>query len=195
MKSIVLASASPRRKELLKDFFKLKIQPADIDESRRGSESPRVYVKRMAKEKWQKAAKSQKTRAIVVAADTSVIQGRTIFGKASNAREAVQILKKLSGKAHYVLSSVAVGWSDREHPQYLVVVSTRVDFRKLTFFELQSYIRGDEWNGKAGAYGIQGSASKFVSKIRGSITNVVGLPLEATIPLIVQTFSHPLPRK
>lgn len=193
MKSIVLASSSPRRRELLKPFFNLTIRPAEIDESIRRGEYPRSYVKRMAIEKFEAVALNLNRPSIVVAADTIVVLEKTVFGKPKNQKDAERILKKLSGRTHQVITAVTVGWGHDPRSRRTRLVSTSVRFRKISKAELSNYLRSKEFAGKAGAYGIQGAASKFVAEIRGSLTNVVGLPLEESMSLIAHMFSHPIP--
>jgi septum formation protein len=197
---IILGSASPRRRELLKDFYRLRIIPANCDERLKKYESPRTYVKRIAREKWKAVAKQiqnqkatrQKFPIIIVTADTTVALGSEILGKAASRAQAKKIIQKLSGKTHHVFTSVCVGWSQKKSPRYKILVDSRVIFRKLEANEIESYLRSNEWKDKAGAYAIQGNASKFVDKISGSLTNIVGLPLQETKSLIAQCFSHPL---
>ncbi len=182
--TLLLASASPRRHELLRSFYKFRIAPADIDECVRKGEGPRAYVLRMAREKWMKSAGAQRRSELVVAADTSVILGREILGKAANAAEAKRMLAKLSGKEHIVLTAIAVGWSSKRSPGILKTVRTRVKFRKLSGKEISLYLRMGDWKGKAGAYAIQGRASTLVDEVRGSLSNVIGLPLVETLEAI-----------
>lgn len=186
-KKIVLASSSPRRSELLSPFFKLEIIAPEISESRRSAESPLKYVERIAKEKChevQKRVFAHGQIKIIVACDTTVALGDKIFGKAASQDHAKKILKALSGRCHKVLSSVCVGYSIPQNPSYLVTTTTKVWFRKLSDDEIQKYLRSNEWRGKAGAYAVQGGALSFIEKIEGSLTSVVGLPLEETLELI-----------
>ncbi|MBN8555135.1 MAG: septum formation protein Maf [Deltaproteobacteria bacterium] len=196
---IILGSASPRRKKLLKDFYQLKVFPAHCDERRKKDESPRAYVRRIAREKWKSvAAKMRDIRAqnsqsqIIVTADTTVSLKREILGKAKNAKHAKRILKKLSAKIHNVMTSVCVGWSAKSRPQFQILVTSKVKFKKLSEKDLKNYLHSGEWKDKAGAYAIQGRASKFAEKIQGSMTNIVGLPVAETKSLIAHCFSHPL---
>lgn len=178
---IVLASGSPRRRDLLESFFDLKIIVPKTSESRLAKETPRHYVQRVALKKWKKCA-SQIDRSKVVAADTTVFLGQRIFGKARSANEARGFLTSLSGKKHFVATAVVVGWSDQKPKMSLVITS--VTFRKLSSSEIDLYISSQEWKGKAGAYAIQGLASSFVQSLSGSLTNVIGLPLSETLSLI-----------
>lgn len=175
---LILASASPRRKDLLSPFFKLRIRPAEIDESVKKNESARSYVRRMARSKWQVIAEKFSNE-MVLAADTIVVLKNRIIGKAKNAKEARLILSQLSGRTHEVITGVCLGSSQKSKKLFLV--TTKISFRKLSAKEIEAYIQSGEWKSKAGAYGIQGRASVFVSDIRGSITNVIGLPLERVL--------------
>jgi septum formation protein len=175
---LILASASPRRKDLLSPFFKLLIRPSEIDESVEKNESARAYVRRMARSKWQVMAKKFSAE-LVLAADTIVVLKNRIIGKAKNAKEAGLILNQLSGKTHEVITGVCLGSARKRRKIFLV--STKISFRKLSKKEIEAYIQSGEWKSKAGAYGIQGRASVFVSEIRGSLTNVIGLPLERVL--------------
>ncbi len=188
---IVLASASPRRRDLLKPFYKLLIRPADIDESRKRSEMPKQYVLRVAYEKWQ-TAKSQlcfQKPIIIVSSDTSVVLGDQIFGKPKNEIDAKRILNLLSNREHQVMSAICVGWNHLK-PRHKLVI-TKVRFRKLTDEEIHSYIVSKEWQGKAGGYAIQGKALSYASNLVGSLTGVIGLPLKETLELIEHFRSHP----
>lgn len=195
-KRIVLASASPRRKQLLSEHFDVKIFPADISEKPRADENPKIYVRRMAKEKWLAASqkwKSQNPRSneLLFSADTIVVLDSKILGKPKNARDAALMIKKLSGKTHEVLTAFCVGRIKKPRPQKLKMVSTKVRFRALSRDEISSYIRGGDWRGKAGSYGIQGKALEFVDQIQGSLTSVVGLPVTESIQAIAQAYAHP----
>jgi len=188
-KLIYLGSSSPRRRELLKPFFRLKILSPDIDEAVRKGEAPQSYVVRVARDKWAKLVQEHSAKSgVLVTADTSVCLGNQILGKGESALEATRILRKLSGSRHEVVTAVCVGrLGAGERPRVKKVV-TQIRFRSLLSFEIQAYVKSGEWRGKAGAYGIQGLASCFVDEIRGSFTNVIGLPLAETLDLIDQAF-------
>lgn len=175
---LILASASPRRKDLLSPFFKLLIRPAEIDESIKKNEGARAYVRRMAVSKWQVIAKKFSDER-VLAADTIVILNNRVIGKAKNAKEAGRILNQLSGKTHEVITGVCLGKYQKRKKIFLV--STKISFRALSKSEMDAYVRSGDWKSKAGAYGIQGRASMFVSEVRGSLTNVIGLPIERVL--------------
>lgn len=179
---LILASASPRRKVLLEQmgFPADEILPADVDESERRGELPRDYVLRVAKDKANKIHHAHPD-AIVIAADTTVACGRRIMQKAENEAEARSFLQMLSGRRHTVYTGVVMGYEGR---LYSKVVETVVKFRTLLPNEIDAYVAGGEWEGKAGGYGIQGSAEMFIPWIRGSYSNIVGLPLHETRQLL-----------
>lgn len=186
---IVLASASPRRRDLLKNFFKLRVLPAHCDESRLANESPKRYVRRVAKEKWKAIAAKLNRPHLVVSADTTVVLKTGILGKPQNQKMARKMLMRLSKNSHQVFTAVAVGWSHKHHPQIQFLISTSVRFREISENELAVYLKSGEWKGKAGAYAVQGRAASFVADIRGSLSNVIGLPVEETVLAIYKTLS------
>lgn len=173
--NIVLASKSPRRKELLGlldlDF---QIITADIDETMDPSLPVTDEVARISYEKALAVAKGLTPDTVIISADTIVELGGKLMGKPHNAREAEQMLGSLSGKSHNVHTAVTVLKSDKHETR---VVTTAVTFRDISDEEITAYIKTNEPMDKAGAYGIQGRASKFVSEIRGDYFNVVGLPV------------------
>lgn len=175
----ILASSSPRRQELLASVGLTpdEIASPDVDESPLKGENPREYVKRIAILK-ARTIHSQNPQAYVLAADTIVEMGHKIILKAQDQEEAALILKRLSGRRHRVYTGVCV--LSPEGKEAYKVVLTRLSFKRLTSDELEEYIASGEWEGKAGAYAIQGQASKFVKFISGSYTNVMGLPLYET---------------
>ena len=171
---LILASASPRRRELI---ARLGIEPAaiakaDIDEAPHKGELPRVYAARMAREKAQAVAGEG---AYVLAGDTVVALGRRILPKAEDAATARACLKLLSGRRHRVLSAVALLAPDGILRERLS--ETIVRFKPLSAREIDAYIAGGEWHGKAGGYAIQGSAEGLIAWISGSHSGVMGLPL------------------
>ena len=179
---LVLASRSPRRRELLAGAgFRFDVVPADIDERQRSGESPTAYVRRMAREKADAVAGRPTGEAgglggsrVVVAADTIVVLDGRVLGKPVDARDASSMLRRLSGRMHRVLTGVAL-----RHATHRVDAVERSD---VTFVELDDamidwYVATGEPLDKAGSYGIQGAASRFIERIDGSYTNVVGLPL------------------
>ncbi|OYU47395.1 MAG: septum formation inhibitor Maf [Rhizobiales bacterium PAR1] len=189
---LLLASASPRRYQLLEQ---IGITPDDvlatsIDESPRLRERPRVYVERIAREKAEaafKATRHDETRAKshILSADTVVALGSRILPKAELAAEAAQCLRLLSGRAHRVYTSVVVMLPSGRQSQRLV--EARVRFKRLASDEIDAYLASGEWEGKAGGYAIQGLAGAFVTKMAGSYTAVVGLPLYETAALLEGT--------
>lgn len=178
-KRLILASSSPRRLELLKQIGVTPaiIKPADIDEQPRRRELPRGLALRLAEEKARAVQKLYEGD-IILAADTVVGCGRRILGQASDEKEAYRHLMLLSGRRHRVFGGVCVIDSKGDHQ--CRIVSTVVMFKRLTENEMSNYIAGGEWQGKAGAYAIQGRAACFVKWIKGSYSNVVGLPLYET---------------
>lgn len=175
----VLASASPRRVELLAQIgiTPTKIIPADIDETPHKEERPRQYVMRMAAEKAAAIA----SELPVLAADTSVICGRRILGKPENADDARKMLALLGGRRHVVISAVSLKIGEQITTS---AVETKIKMKRLNPKELDTYIASNEWQGKAGGYAIQGLAARFITWIQGSYSNVVGLPLAETSILL-----------
>ena len=173
--SLVLASASPRRSELLTQLgvgFCVKAQ--DIDESVGIDELPAMYVERLAREKARQAITNSDASVVILAADTTVVADGKILGKPESKAEGLAMLRLLSGSEHSVLTGIAVGDSSRLLSQ---VVETKVRFRALSEAEASRYWHTGEPLGKAGGYGIQGFAAAFVESLSGSHSNVVGLPL------------------
>jgi len=187
---LVLASGSPRRLALLEQagITPDALQPADIDETPKRRELPRVLARRLAREKAEAALEIiQRDKglkgALVLAADTVVAQGRRILPKPEVLEEATDTLRLLSGRAHRVYTGVALvggGGKARER-----VVEARVRFKKLSREEMESYLASGEWRDKAGGYAIQGLAGVFVVRLIGSYTGVVGLPLYETVNMLV----------
>ena len=179
--TLILASASPRRRELIArlGITPEAIAPADIDETPAEGELPRDYAKRMAREKAQAAASPA---GYVLAGDTVVAAGRRILPKAEEEATARQCLELLSGRRHRVLSAIALRAPDgslRERLSETVVI-----FKRLSAEEIDAYIASGEWDGKAGGYAIQGIAEGLISRIQGSHSGVVGLPLYETRSLL-----------
>jgi len=180
---LVLASASPRRLDLLRQvgIEPGPIDPADIDETPGPRELPRPYALRMARAKLAAVA-ARHPGAIVLAADSVVACGRRILPKAEREDEARRCLDLLSGRRHRVLGGVAVAAPDGAVRTRLV--ETVVSFKRLTPGEIAAYLASGEWQGKAGGYAIQGRAARFVTFLSGSYSNVVGLPLHETCALL-----------
>ncbi|HLL25718.1 MAG TPA: Maf family protein [Kofleriaceae bacterium] len=173
MVPLLLASASPRRRELLERVgFALEVRPADVDEREQPDEPPAVYVARVARTKA--TATARQPGAWVLAADTTVTLDGVILGKAESPEEAAKMLRFLSGKAHQVLTAfVVIGDAGaREH-----LVASEVEMIALDEDTIADYVASGEWRGKAGAYALQGIGAALVREIRGSVTNVIGLPL------------------
>ncbi len=180
---LVLASASPRRLELLAQVGVTPdaVLPADIDETPLRGELARPLVLRLARGKAAAAA-PQRPDAVVLGADTVVAVGRRILGKPADADEARRMLGLLSGRAHRVLTGVAVIAPGGRTASR--VSETRLHFKRLTPGETDAYVAGEEWRGAAGGYRIQGRAGAFVRDLHGSFTGVVGLPLYETLALL-----------
>ena len=178
---IILASASPRRKELL-DQIKVtyKAHPVDLDETPLPNESPLDYVQRLAAEKSAVCMTRFGTEIPVLAADTAVILGSVIMGKPKNQADALAMLTQLSGKTHQVFSAISL--RGREHSQAVSI--TEVAFRRLTESEMLNYWHSGEPVDKAGSYAIQGMGGMLVESIKGSFSGVVGLPLFETAELL-----------
>lgn len=179
----VLASASPRRLELLRQIGLAPgvIDPAEISEEPRAGELPRQLARRLAGEKASAVAARHRGR-VVLAADTVVACGRRILPKAETEDEARRCLHLLSGRRHRVHGAIVVIAPDGRVARR--VVTTVVDVKRLTPVEIATYIATGEWRGKAGGYAIQGRAAGFVRAINGSYSNVVGLDLYETARLL-----------
>jgi septum formation protein len=173
---LILASASPRRRELLQGVgLVLAVEPVDLDEVVRDGEAPRAYAARVAAEKCDAAVARLGAPALaVLAADTVVTLAGEILGKPESEAQAAAMLHRLAGRRHEVLTAYRIRHGERTLER---VVGTFVTFRSLDPKEVEAYLACGEWRGKAGAYAIQGIAGSFATDIRGSFTNVVGLPL------------------
>jgi septum formation protein len=173
---LILASASPRRRELLASVgLVLTVEPVDIDEAPLEREPARTYAARVAGEKCDAAvAKLGASRLAVLAADTVVALAGEILGKPDSEVAAEAMLRRLAGHRHEVLTAYRIRYGERMVER---LVSTAVTFRSLDPREIAAYLACREWQGKAGGYAIQGIAGCFVTDLRGSFTNVVGLPL------------------
>lgn len=173
IKTMILASASPRRRELLESLgCRFTVQKPDIDETPRPGERPGPFAERLAKEKAEAIPCDADT--VLIAADTIVVQGTTILGKPLDEAHAYEMLSGLSGRTHQVITGVCVRKGTRSS---VFSVTTQVIFRPLKKAEIISYIASGCPMDKAGAYAIQGGAAHMVKAINGSYTNVVGLPL------------------
>ncbi len=179
--TLILASASPRRRELIARLGLVPdaIAPADIDETPGKGELPRAYARRMAREKAEAAAGDD---GFVLAGDTVVAAGRRILPKAEDEAVARRCLELLSGRRHRVYSAIALRAPDGSLRERLS--ETVVLFKRLSAEEMDAYIASGEWHGKAGGYAIQGIAEGLISRIQGSHSGVVGLPLYETRALL-----------
>ena len=173
---LVLASASPRRAELLRTAgFTFDVRPADVDETPGPAEPPASYALRVARDKALAAAgRADGDDVWILAADTVVVVGGQMLGKPADHSDARRMLSMLSGAVHEVLTAVVVRHGGEETSE---VVSTRVRFTALSPAEIDWYVASGEPDGKAGGYAIQGLGSRFVDRIEGSWSNVVGLPV------------------
>ncbi len=189
--AFILGSGSPRRLDLL---AQLGVQPdaisaPDIDEDPHKGELPLPYCARIAREKVQAVTAAPDD--IVLCADTTVALGRRILGKPEDAGQAAEFLHALSGRRHRVITSVAVRRGDRVLQRDVV---SQVKIKRLSDMEINAYLATDDWQGKAGAYAIQGPAGAFIPWISGSFTGIVGLPLSETAGLL-QGIGYPLYRE
>ena len=178
---LILGSASPRRLELLAQMGVEPdaVRPADIDETPFPSEVPRAYCERVTLAKA--AAVMREQGEIVLAADTTVALGRRIFGKPADATEAAAFLRKLHGRRHRVITCVAVASDTGLRSR---VVESTVRMKPLSDEEVNGYLATGDWEGKAGAYAIQGPAGMFIPWISGSYTAIMGLPVHETSGLL-----------
>ena len=173
---IVLASASPRRAELLEAAgIAFDVAPADVDETAHAGESPETYVRRVARAKACAIGQRLPHR-VVLAADTTVVVGGEMLGKPADEEDAKRMLRLLSGRVHEVMTAVALHRGAEGSPQ-VALSRTDVEFAALSEQEIAWYVATGEPRDKAGAYAIQGYASRFVTRIAGSYSNVVGLPI------------------
>jgi septum formation protein len=183
---LVLASQSPRRRELLAQLgISLEVRPAHADESVRPGEPPRDYVLRVAREKARAVAGD-----LVLAADTAVVLGVEVLGKPADGADARRMLEALSGTEHEVLTAVCVRRTDALELD--AIAATTVRFARLSSAEIDWYVGTGEPLDKAGAYAIQGAGGAFVLSVSGSVSNVVGLPLAETADLLRRA-GFPLP--
>jgi septum formation protein len=182
--ALILASQSPRRKELLSQLgYVFQTISADIDETVIEGELPPAYVLRLAIEKAQVVAKHQTTDCVVLGSDTSVIFDHHILGKPANIENCCEQLLMLSNNTHQVITAIA---AVRGGQVISSLVSTDVTFKKLSINEIERYWQTGEPQDKAGAYGIQGIGGQFVKQINGSYSAVVGLPLYETATLLAE---------
>jgi len=195
--TLILASSSPRRQELLREIgIPFQVHAAHINEDQVAGEDAREYALRLAREKAQAVA-AHYPRSYVLGADTIVVVDGEVLGKPKDHSEAARMLRKLSGRGHEVTTAVSLVAPDTVAPDAVApstgapdtrtetrACTTKVYFRKLTEDEIQQYAAGDEPMDKAGAYAIQGGASRWTDRIEGELSNVVGLPLSLVTDLL-----------
>jgi septum formation protein len=194
---LVLASASPRRAELLATAgFQFETLPVDVDERVKASETPAEYVRRLASEKSARALQLLETQAaaghagsatdevVILGADTAVVVDNRIFGKPRDDENAREMLRSLSGRSHQVVTAVSLRSRNEER---VGLETTDVWIANLTANDLDWYVSTGEGRDKAGAYAIQGLASRLIPRIEGSYSNVVGLPL-ALVNQLLKSF-------
>lgn len=178
---LVLASASPRRRDLLSRLgVAFEVVASDVPETPRPGEDPAAFARRAAQDKAGEVAR-RRPGSWVLAADTVVVADGSIFGKPSNRADACRMLRALSGRVHSVLTAVAL--TSPAGVTRTIVVQSAVEFRRLTAAEIDAYVDTDEPYDKAGGYAVQGQASAFVAQVRGSYTNVIGLPVDEVAEL------------
>jgi septum formation protein len=186
---LLLASASPRRRELLERIgVPLEVRPADVDETPLASEDPRAYVARIAALKA--TAVTRAPGQWVLAADTTVTIDGLILGKAETPDEARAMLSRLAGRDHEVVTAFVLRGDDAEHAE---VVAAAVRFVAADADLIDDYVASGEWRGKAGAYALQGIGAALVSEVRGSVTTVIGLPV-AEVVAALRRLGGPAPR-
>jgi len=189
---LILASQSPRRAELLRNAgYTFEVRPADVDERVRAGEAAEEYVTRLAREKALAVLATAPAGAVVLGADTTVVLGGECLGKPVDAADAQQMLARLSGRVHQVMTGVCVAWrkaaqEDAEVCATVDVEVTEVEFAAMSGEEIAAYVATGEPMDKAGAYGIQGAASRWIPRIRGCYFNVVGLPVARVSAMLVQ---------
>jgi len=189
---VILASASPRRRELLEQIgVRAIVQSVDIDESRKPGEPVKEYVQRLAMEKAERGFSTIKNsqKLPVVGSDTIVVIDGIVLGKPEDRQQAKEMLQQLSGQKHTVLTSVAIVTEDKK---VIDTSSSVVLFNKLELQEIEDYVVTGEADDKAGSYAIQGLAAQFVKNLNGSFSGVMGLPLFETVQLLKQCGIDPL---
>jgi septum formation protein len=186
---LILASASPRRRELLAQAgFEFMVRPADVDESVRPGEDPTAYAMRLALEKAQAVYSAvANPSAIVLGADTTVTLDGHILGKPENAADATRMLRLLSARVHQVITGVAV---ISARGAEVAAEVTAVEFAAMNEEDITAYIATGEPMDKAGAYGIQGMAAKWIPRVEGCYFNVVGLPLSRANTMLKAVIGH-----
>jgi len=187
---LILASSSPRRQELLREIgIPFQVHAANINEDQIGGEAPIAYVLRLAREKAQAVA-AHYPHSYVLGADTIVVVDDEVLGKPKDRRDAARMLRLLSGRWHEVTTAVSVVAPGTVAPGTLAETrasTTKVYFREIAEDEIQRYVAGGEPMDKAGAYAIQGGASRWADRIEGEFSNVVGLPLSLVTDMLITT--------
>ena len=181
---ITLASASPRRRELLDQIMVIyDVLPVDIDESHIAGETPDQFVSRLAIEKAN-AGFNQKPHCPALGSDTIVVVGKEILGKPENKSHGMEMLSLISGRTHQVKTAVAI---HSDTYQECVVSTSEVEFAELTELQIEDYWHTGEPEGKAGAYAVQGIAAQYIKRINGSYSGIMGLPLYETAQLLAHS--------
>jgi septum formation protein len=186
---LILASQSPRRAELLRNAgFYFEVRPADVDERVRAGEAPIEYVKRLAREKALAVLATSAAGTVVLGADTTVVVDGECLGKPVDSEDARRMLTRLSGRSHEVMTGVCVAWwhKDRTASSEVEAEITKVEFAEMSEDEIAAYIALGEPMDKAGAYAIQGMASRWIPRIRGCYFNVVGLPVARVCAMLAR---------
>jgi septum formation protein len=195
---LILASASPRRAQILRDAgLRFEIASANISERRNSGEAARTMTRRLAFAKAHAAAKRFRelaSEAIIIGADTTVELNGEILGKPKSPEAARGMLRKLSGKTHRVITSVAVIRLP-DHAEKIVTEVTRIRFSPLTAAQIREYVATGEPLDKAGAYGVQGIGGRYIEKIEGCYFNVVGLPLARVYQMLIDLGWKPAARR
>lgn len=192
---LILGSASPRRQELLRNAgIHFSLHPANVHEEHRAGESPEVSVRRLAREKAEAVAQGADNRAVILAADTEVVLDLargTPLGKPQDKLDAVRMLRKLSGRKHFVITGVCLMWKNKDKWQSSdASETTLVEVQQISDQEIENYVATGEPMDKAGAYAIQGIASRWIPRIEGCYFNVVGLP----VPLVYRMLKENAPQ-
>jgi septum formation protein len=186
---LILASQSPRRAELLRNVgIAFEVRPAEIDESVREGEDPFAYVKRLAREKAVEVLKTAPDRAVVIGADTTVVVDGEGLGKPLDEADARRMLERLGGRGHQVTTGVCVAFRNANGEVVTEVDAevTEVEFTMMSSEEVAAYVASGEPMDKAGAYAIQGRASRWIPRIRGCYFNVVGLPVARVCAMLAR---------
>ena len=190
-RALILASRSPRRRQLLSEAgFAFQVEAPDVDETPLPGESPEQQARRLAEMKADAIARGAPPGVCVLAADTLVVLGERVLGKPRDVPEAQEMLLSLAGRVHRVLTGFALVVPAEDRRETLVEES-RVRMRPVSAEEAARYAAGGEPLDKAGAYAVQGEGGRFVERIDGSRTNVIGLPMEAVAPRLVALGVHP----